>query len=385
MDYLAELNNIKEWIKNLVIIQYRQSKKNRALIDLLVELIFANNLILQIRDLCLSVDKSEGVQLDVVGKWVGIDRFYDGMELWNHPYLSFFNYPEIPDLPNNFDPSDLDPNRGGFSTYLNFSNNDGGFLTYKVWQDTRTADNQLGDYEYRELIKLKIIKNSINHTQANIDKAIWYWAGGSQYYSLVALSVGSSIYLDKSFNDVYGKVSAISANNITIVDNNNNELYKGYYNYDTTSETINGIENTIVYNYNLGHVYTTWTFKLYSASAISASDDIYQADSAEDFINYILLENNNVKTYGIVSAITANNITIENSDGLQLYDGYYEYTTVTRVIEGTSYTIYEYSLGNPMEVTYHYDNKYKDLMTLAEYKDVLPSPTGCKIVKQQIV
>ena len=221
MDYLAELNNIKEWFKNLVIIQYRQSQKNRALIDLLVELMFANNLVPQIRDLCLSVEKSEGAQLDVVGKWVGVNRIYNGIELWKHPYLSFINYSDIKNA--NF-PNNLDPMQGGFSTYSNFANNNGGFLMYKQWQDTRTAVNKLGDDIFRQLIKLKIIKNSINHTQKNIDKAIYEWSNG--------------------------------------------------------------------------HVYTTW---------------------------------------------------------------------------------------NIMEVVYHYDTDYKNIMTIAEYKDILPSPTGCKITKQQVV
>ena len=134
MDYLEELNKIKEWIKNLIIIQYRQSKKNRALIDFLVELIFSNNLVLKIRDLCLNVEKSEGAQLDVVGKWVGVDRFYNGVELWEHPYVSFINYTDIQNV--NF-PNNLDPMQGGFSTYSNFADNNGGFLTYKNWQDTR--------------------------------------------------------------------------------------------------------------------------------------------------------------------------------------------------------------------------------------------------------
>ena len=186
MDYLEELNKIKTWIKNLIIIQYRQSRKNRALIDILVELFFANNLIPQIRDLCLSVDKSEGAQLDVVGKWVGVDRFYNGIELWEHRYLSFINYSDMKDpiFPNN-----LDWTQGGFSSYSTFADNDGGFLMYKQWQDTRTAVNKLGDDIFRQLIKLKIIKNSINHTQKNIDDAIWSWAGGNKYYSLSALSV----------------------------------------------------------------------------------------------------------------------------------------------------------------------------------------------------
>lgn len=178
MDYKQALEDIKEWIINLLIVQYRQAKKNRSLIGKLVELIFANCIILQIRDLCLNIDKSEGVQLDVVGKWVGVDRFYNGVELWEHPYLSFINYSDIQNA--NF-PNNLDPMQGGFSTYTTFADNDGGFLTYKAWQDTRTAVNKLGDDIFRQLIKLKIIKNSINHTQKNIDKAIYEWSGGHVY------------------------------------------------------------------------------------------------------------------------------------------------------------------------------------------------------------
>lgn len=178
MNYKEELEKIKNWIKDLIIIQYRQATRNRRLIDLLVELIFANNLILKIRDLCLNVEKSTGAQLDVVGKWVGIDRFYNGAELWNHPYLSFINYSDIKNV--NF-PNNLDPMQGGFSSYTDFATQDGGFLMYKNWQDTRTAVNKLGDDIYRQLIKLKIIKNSINHTQRNIDEAIYKWSEGHVY------------------------------------------------------------------------------------------------------------------------------------------------------------------------------------------------------------
>jgi len=174
MDYQLELNNIKNWMKDLLIIQYRQAKKNRALIDLLVELIFANCLILQIRDLCLNVEKSIGVQLDVVGKWISLDRYYNGIDDWEHNYLS---YPYFTTIANNT----YDTFQGGFSTYTNFANNDGGFLMYKDWKDVRTKSNTFKDPVYRQLIKLKIIKNSINHTCKNIDDAIWQWSNGNVY------------------------------------------------------------------------------------------------------------------------------------------------------------------------------------------------------------
>ena len=174
MNYSLELQNIKDWAKNLLIVQYSQSTKNRELIDLMVELLFANNLILQIRDLCLNVEESIGAQLDVVGKWVGIDRYYNAIDLWEQSYSALVNYSNISD-------DTYEQWQGGFSTYSNFADNDGGFLTYKIWQDTRTKVNAMGDEFFRALIKLKIIKNSINHTCKNIDDAIQKWSNGQVY------------------------------------------------------------------------------------------------------------------------------------------------------------------------------------------------------------
>lgn len=174
MDYLIELENIKTWAKNLIILQYKRSKKNQQLIDLMTETLCANNLILQIRDLCLSVENSIGAQLDVVGKWVGIDRYYNAIDLWEQPYTALVNY-------DNISSGDYEQWQGGFSTFENIDDNNGGFLTYEAWMDTRTKVNAMGDDYFRSLIKLKIIKNSINHTCKNIDDAIWEWSNGEVY------------------------------------------------------------------------------------------------------------------------------------------------------------------------------------------------------------
>lgn len=173
MDYIEALKSLQEYFADLIIFQYRYSPENRALIKNLVNLIFANNLALQIRDLTVDVEKSIGAQLDVVGKWVGVDRYYGG-ELWTHPYLAYPYYSTIKD-------GSYNQYQGGFSKYTTFEDNDGGFLTYKTWQDVRTKINQMGDEYFRALIKLKIIKNSINHTCKNIDNAIWEWSNGNVY------------------------------------------------------------------------------------------------------------------------------------------------------------------------------------------------------------
>ena len=174
MDYSLILDDIKQYFQNLIILQYRSSKQNRALIASLVELVFANNLLLQIRDNCLNVETSVGKQLDLLGAWVGIDRYYDAIDLWEKNHVALVNY-------TNISSDTYEQWQGGFSTYTNFEDNDGGFLMWKEWRDTRTQVNQIGDDYFRQLIRLKIIKNSIPFTNKNIDDAIWKWSNGDVY------------------------------------------------------------------------------------------------------------------------------------------------------------------------------------------------------------
>lgn len=193
MNYAQVLKDLQEYFANLIILQYRYAPENRALIKSLVNLIFANNLALQIRDLTVDVEKSEGAQLDVVGKWVGIDRYFNGIDLWTHPYLALVNYEDIAI-------SNYGEFQGGFSTYENFETHEGGFLTYEAWQDVRTKVNAMGDEYFRHLIKLKIIHNSINQTCKNIDDAIWKWSNGMVYTTWNTMEV--TYHYDKTYKNV---------------------------------------------------------------------------------------------------------------------------------------------------------------------------------------
>ena len=172
--YQEILAQLEEYFCSLLIIQYKNSPQNRAMIKELVNLIFANNLALQIKELCVDVNNSIGAQLDVVGKWVGLDRYYTGFELWNKKYFSLPSYSHIRN--NNYNPY-----MGGFSNYENFNTLTGAFLTYRQYQDVKTAKNAMGDEFFRQLIKLKIIKNSIIQTNKSIDEAIYNWSGGQVY------------------------------------------------------------------------------------------------------------------------------------------------------------------------------------------------------------
>lgn len=186
------LSILKKYFADLLIIQYRGSKKNRALIEFLVDLIFANNLALEIKEKTVNVKESVGEQLNIVGKWVGVDRYYY-KEIWTHPYLAYPNYSNIKN-------DDYNEYQGGFSTYSNFEDNNGGFLTYKSWSNIRAKANEIGDEYFRKLIQLKIIKNSINHTCKNIDDAVWEWSEGHVYTTWGQMEI--TYYYDNSYKDL---------------------------------------------------------------------------------------------------------------------------------------------------------------------------------------
>jgi len=140
---------------------------------MLVDLIFANNILLKMR-YGFDIETAEGEQLNIIGKWIGVDRFYPSTNIWNRPYTALVNYSNVQD-------DEYGDFQGGFSTFSNFEDNNGGFLTYLTYASTRTQVNEIGDEYFKPLIKLKIIKNTINYTMKNIDDAIWQWSDKQIY------------------------------------------------------------------------------------------------------------------------------------------------------------------------------------------------------------
>ena len=175
MDYLKTQEELDEYYSNTLIIQYNGKKRAKATIKLLSRLILDEMLLLQIRD-AFDWRTAVGAQLDIIGKWVGVSRTYNGNLFFNQP---IFSYPKSNDLV----PDDLTtPFQHGYSEFSTFDTDvatgDIAELTYK---NVGYVEQKLSDDNYRTVIGLKIIKNSINHTQKNIDDAIWDYFNGQVY------------------------------------------------------------------------------------------------------------------------------------------------------------------------------------------------------------
>lgn len=74
---MATNQELIDYYKDLLIIQYRNKPKARATIDALVKNVIMNQLGQQLYD-AFDVDQAEGVQLDVIGKYVGVSRYNNG-------------------------------------------------------------------------------------------------------------------------------------------------------------------------------------------------------------------------------------------------------------------------------------------------------------------
>lgn len=166
MDYTETQKQLLDYYANLLIVQYNGKPKATATIKTVAALLWVNMVLYQIRD-AFDWRTAKGPQLDIIGKWVGVDRFYNGQLFYFRPWFALINWDKEPD--------NL---QGGFSTFANFDEGKGGFLDY---DNILPTQNRLSDDAFRLMIGLKIIKNSIAATCKNIDDAIWSYFEGKVY------------------------------------------------------------------------------------------------------------------------------------------------------------------------------------------------------------
>lgn len=160
---MANITSIVDYYANLLIVQYHDRAKAKALISLMVNELLAEGIILDIRD-GYNIDSAVGVQLDILGKYIGADRLFQDNDLTN--MFSLETYGEA-------DPTaDV---RWGFVTYANYDSVlENGVLNYS---SIVSKDFFLIDSDYRTLLKLKIIKNYSNGSHKQIDDAIFAFFG----------------------------------------------------------------------------------------------------------------------------------------------------------------------------------------------------------------
>ena len=170
MDYRLQQENLLQYYSNLLIVQYHNCPKAIATVKLHIGTLLSNMIPWKLRDLCLNVDKSVGKQLDIIGEWVGVNRY---ISIDRYQYESWYAYI---DWDNESEPNS---EQGGLRDWSNVQLKiDGKFLGY---EHLVTTQKGLNDDIFRYLIKLKIIKNNIDCNPKTIDKAIQQLFGDEVY------------------------------------------------------------------------------------------------------------------------------------------------------------------------------------------------------------
>lgn len=153
------LQQIIEYYVNLLIIQYNNKPNAQATIAALINQLLADNVFFDVVN-GYDIDTAVGAQLDIIGKYVGVDRFYTGQDLSD--YFAFIEY-------------DTDPVYGiegriGFCDYSDIGLKPGKWLTYDGIISTTFS---LPDEDFRTLIKLKILQDNTNSSNAEIDNGLF--------------------------------------------------------------------------------------------------------------------------------------------------------------------------------------------------------------------
>lgn len=147
--YTQEIEEVKEYYADLLILQYRNKKKARETIKLGAEIYLGDGLIFQLQDI-LDIDKAEGKQLDIIGKILQCPRIVEGI----NPEVRYFSFEK--------------PNAKGFSTKNSLS--DG---AWKNQFNSLFSIYSLPDGSYRVLLKFKAIKNRLRGSMAEIDDLLF--------------------------------------------------------------------------------------------------------------------------------------------------------------------------------------------------------------------
>jgi len=162
-NYTDMLEELKSAYQDLLICQYEGLPNASATIKANIEILLSNMLLWKIRD-CWDIDDTElciGTQLDIIGKWVGIDRYYTEIPLTNIQ-LAYYDWNEVSE-PNSL--------QGGLQDWNNIRpDTDGAFLNY---YSIISVISKMNDNDFRLLIKLKIIKNNTIMSCKNIDDSIF--------------------------------------------------------------------------------------------------------------------------------------------------------------------------------------------------------------------
>lgn len=149
-DYTQNIQDVKTYYADLLILQYRNKPKARETIKIGADIYLGDGIIFQLQDI-LDIDTAVGAQLDIIGKILDCPRVVQGV----YNDMIFFQFYDGPDSV-------------GFSTV---GNPQGG--NFRTIQNYNQSAYSLPDDDYRFLLKFKSAVNVMRGSERGIDDALW--------------------------------------------------------------------------------------------------------------------------------------------------------------------------------------------------------------------
>ena len=167
---MALIDELKKYYADLLIVQY-QMPKARAEVELYTSVLFpvnqaSGNLLVKDISNGFNVDTAVGVQLDIIGIYVGLSRFFLEIQYTDGLYLGLIDYLD--------DPLDMPEDVTGLTTYDEYDTALGEILDYG---DIVSTQGTLPDEDYRTLLKLQIVLNHSNGSRQQISDSLYDFFG----------------------------------------------------------------------------------------------------------------------------------------------------------------------------------------------------------------
>ncbi len=155
------VEELANYYANILIIQYASKDKAVATIKGNATILAIDNIEFDV-SAGFDLNTAVGKQLDIIGKWVGIDRAYKG-GLLPENLFGMVRYGQ-------------DKNGTGQKGFKKYGEDKvGRFLTYA---DT-ASENLLSDNDYRLLLRLQIVSNNSDCTHKSIDEQLYQFFGNT--------------------------------------------------------------------------------------------------------------------------------------------------------------------------------------------------------------
>lgn len=185
---MADTTDTILYYKELLLYQYINKTKARDTIGLLVSQAICDLLPIDLRD-AFNIDTCIGSQLDILGEYIGINRFISVTP--SKTYLIFADQDSLPD------------SYCGLTDYQTDANAEYYLYSYVVTKSI----SSLTDDEYRQILKIKLIQNTNNHSLKSINDLLYMYFNTN--ISILDLMNMAMVFITK---DEYKNITKIAQN-----------------------------------------------------------------------------------------------------------------------------------------------------------------------------